>query len=276
MKYSILLLALSIFSLSAIGQKSKKKVPFLKYKKIYYSNKTIEGNGYTVELNNIIDYDGELKFSFKVLNIQNEYILLKGNGTKITKLGTEFPISEKTKLIAPQKSKSQTIKCLGSGDNRAEIFTFFGNSLFSLKVDQSAQKIDSMKIPLARKDFEFNSVKCFVDVKEKSTQTTKIVTTVKNNSKDYLFIYPSRIALKMPDGNTYTSNNSKEVIIIAPNKSGKVTCKWDRMPGGKLNDMQLVVMNLIFDDVFYFSSIKPMDSFSIDVEWNEVLTEAKK
>ena len=133
-----------------------------------------------------------------------------------------------------------------------------------------------MRIPLARKDFEFNNVKCFIDVKEKSTQTTKIVTTIKNNSKDYLFIYPSRVALKMPDGNTYTSTNSKEVIIIAPNKSSKVTYKWGRMPGGKVNDMQLVAMNLMFKDVFYFSTTKSMDSFSVDIEWDQALTDAKK
>ena len=133
-----------------------------------------------------------------------------------------------------------------------------------------------MKIPLARKDFEFNNVKCFVDVKEKSTPTTKIVTTIKNNSNDYLFIYPSRVSLKMPDGNLYTSTNTKEVIIIAPNKTGKMTCKWDRMPGGKTNDMQLVAMNLMFKDVFYLSKVVPMDSFTVDVEWDEALTSGKK
>lgn len=275
MKNNVLILALSVCSLSVFSQK-KQKDPFLKYDKVYYMDKTEETENYTVKLNNVIDYKEEMKFSFKVINNQSDYILIKATDSKITKVGKDFPISEKTKIIAPQKSKFQTIRTQGGGANRAKSFTYFSNSIYRLKTEESAQNIDAVKIPLARKDFSFNDVKCIVEVKEKKTQSSKIVTTIVNNSKDYLFIYASRVALKMPDGNEYASMNDKEVIIVEPNETTKVTYKWDRMPGGRVNDMQLVVMDLLFKDVFYFAKPESMEGFSLNVEWDEGLTDAKK
>ena len=275
-KTNLLVLAISICSLSFITPNNDKKDPFLKYNKVYYTDKSEEKSGYTVELNNIIDYDNELKFSWKVINTQNDYILIKSNDSKITKLGKEIAVSEKTKLIAPNKSSAQTIKCIGGGENRAKKFSFSSHSIYTLKIDQSSQKIENVKIPLTKKDFTFGDVKCNIAVKEKSTQSSKIITSIVNNSDQYLFVYPSRIGLKMPDNNQYASKNNKDLIIIAPKKSKKITCKWDRMPGGRENDMQLVAMDLVFNDVFYFSQQENMESFVVETSWDEAMTEAKK
>lgn len=275
-KSNLLILGLSILSLNVIGQKKNKGGdPFLKYEKVYYFDKNEEIGDYSIKLNNVIDYNSELKFAFKVENNSSDYILVQQNDSKITKVNKDFPVSEKTKLIAPQKSKSQTIRCSGGGANRAKEFTFAGNSVYSLKVNESAQKIEEVRIPLSRKDFSFNGVKCDIEVKEKSTQWTKIVTTFKNNSEDYLFVYPSRVTLRMPDENEYAPTKSEELVIIAPNETVKITNKWSRMPGGRKNDMQLVAFDMIFNEVFYFAKPKSLDGFSINVEWDEGLTDAK-
>lgn len=275
MKKIAFLITLTILVNFVYGQKKKDR-GISYYEKALYFEQTEENNDYKLLLKNIIDVNNEVKFGLKITNQSNKFLLFEPNETKIIVGEKELDVKEKVKAIAPNKSKTQTINGKREGVDRSDTIQYVIDGLFLLDEKAPYSEIKELKIPMSRSDFSFEEINCKVSITVQKSQKMTLKFDVTNTSSEWIVIYPSRVALRMPDGNIYTSKNNKGPSAIAPNSSGKITAKWDRMPGGNKNDMQKVEMYITFNDVFFKTEKNKLETVVIESTWNEALTIEKK
>lgn len=270
MKNSILYLGL-LMSFLTFGQDSKSEV-ITNFEKVYYLDKTISNENYEVLIKNIIDYKDEIKFALKITNKTNSFLAYDSQESNVVVNENSISITGKLKLIPISKSKTQTIKVDRNKIAKQKNFNILLDGLFVLKENSTSLEVADFKIPMSKKDFNIGDVTCIVSIPVRKSQKMTIKIEMNNNGKDYIIVRPFRVGLKMPDNNMYTSKNTKEIIALAPQSKKTITLKWDRMPGGSVNDMQKVPMNIIFNDVFFTTNNIKLDPVAIEIIWDEELT----
>ncbi len=275
MNRNIVFFGLFLVSFLSFGQESEKK-SIEDFEKVYYHDKTVTQDDFDILVKNIIDYKDILKFALKVTNKSNCFIVYDKGKSKFIIDGKTLPANSKTKLISVSNSKTQTIDTDRSGLKKLESFGFLLDGLFILKEKEPSIEVVTFEIPMSKKDFSFGDVTCIVSIPVRKSQKMTVKIAMNNKGKDYIVVQPFRVGLKMPDGKIYTSKNVKEIIVLAPQSKKNMTLKWDRMPKGNLNDMQKVDMNLIFNEVFFYTEKTKLDPLTVNLIWDEKLTDEKK
>lgn len=242
--------------------------------KVFYNDILIENGGYSCKINNVVGLSTEIKFGLKVSNTTNSFMIYNPQESSFNIEGKEISISEKSKIIDPDKNKSWTINGLGVDMTKIKNFKFNFSGLYKITESDKAFSVNEIKLPLAKNEFTFNNINCFVNLVEKSTKETKLKVKITNKSNQYLIVYPSRVATKVgTSDDLYTCVSKKsEAILIAPKESEEITIVWERMPGGSKNDMQLRDMFVSWDNVFFSAKAELFDKEVLQFNWNESLT----
>ncbi|PKP51185.1 MAG: hypothetical protein CVT95_01490 [Bacteroidetes bacterium HGW-Bacteroidetes-12] len=244
------------------------------YAKIYYNDILIDNSGYSCKINNVVGLSTEIKFGLKISNATNSFMIYNPQESTFTINGKEVSITEKSKIIDPDKNKNWTINGVGVDMTKVKSFKFNFSGLYKITESEKAFKVDETKLPLAKNDFTFNNINCFVTIVEKSSKQTKLKVQIKNKSDQYLIVYPSRVATKIGSSDDlYTCVSKKsEAILIAPKESEEITIVWERMPGGSKNDMQLRDMFVSWENVFFSANTELLEKEELEFNWNESLT----
>jgi hypothetical protein len=66
----------------------------------------------------------------------------------------------------------------------------------------------------------------------------------------------------------------KAKILSCPGDSDKFTAEWDKMPGGRANDLKLLEMLVNFNGVFSEGKANDLSEQSIPFNWDEAKTKA--
>ncbi len=243
-----------------------------KYEKVFYFEKSIEQNNYNVLIKNIVDYKEGIKFALKLTNKISDFILFDPEESKVLINKTKLDFIGKSKLIAPSKTKGQTINVEKKVVKRENDFNIILEGLTVLNENESSIDVKNFEIPMVKKDFSFKDVYCKVSIPIRKSQKMTVKIELRNKGNDYIIIYPYRVGVKMPDGRIYTSKNTKKTFVLAPRGKKSISLKWDRMPKGNLNDMQKVDMEITFKDVFFNVKEIKLDPLNIEIKWNKKFT----
>ncbi len=246
------------------------------YEKMYFQEENMKGDSYLALLKDVIGLPAEVKFSLKMKNTSKNFLIYDPTQSSFKIDGNKVPVEEKQKALAPGKSKMWTINGGYPKMNKTKEFDFVFDGLVEVKQSEKSEVVPELKLPLSKNDFTFGAVNVKVKNLIKETNKTEMKLEITNDTKSYLVMYPSRVAAKMPDGNTYACDNKKsKPELIAPGESATVKIKFARMPGGSKNDMQIREMLIQWEDVFFMGDPVKIDSQTIHFEWDEALTEGK-
>lgn len=241
--------------------------------KVFYNDILIENGGYSCKINNVVGLSTEIKFGLKVSNTTNSFMIYNPQESSFNIEGKEISISEKSKIIDPDKNKSWTINGLGVDMTKIKNFKFNFSGLYKITESDKAFSVNEIKLPLAKNEFTFNNINCFVNLVEKSTKETKLKVKITNKSNQYLIVYPSRVATKVgTSDDLYTcvskirgNFNCSKRIRRNNNCMGK-NAWWIK------NDMQLRDMFVSWDNVFFSAKAELFDKEVLQFNWNESLT----
>ncbi len=265
LKIKLLTLFLSTFVLNIFAQD-----------KIYYPNQSISGDNFTIEISNIVGLASEIKFKLEIDNKSNEYLLLDASRCIFTVNGEKVVPRDKFFIIEPYKKRSKTILALGKGYNKVREFSFELNGLQKITDINEIKGIEAFNLPPSSNDFNANDFKINLKNFSKETNETTSKYNVQYTGQKIGFVNPSKISVLMPDGNTYANAKKSDTFILFPGESGSFSANWDRMPGGKVTDMQKVVMSINFNNVFSEGTASDLPSYNLDFKWDEALTKSKK
>lgn len=278
MEKSITLLLISVLGLNLMAQKDpKSQKEQQRFEKVYFKNFNVETDEYTAEISNVVSVDAEAKFKLVIKNKTADYLVFDAAKCFANIGGAILVPKDKFITIEPFESKSRTISLIGKGLNSFFQYDFTLSGI--QRVIPITQEISApqFKLPVSVNDFEAGKFQAQLKNHEKKTDASFVKFDVQYRGDKIGFIIPSKINVLMPDGNTYANTDSKgKTFILFPGDSEKFYASWNRMPGGRLNDMQLVEMLIQFNGVFSEGEAKNLEAKQVSLIWDEALTIARK
>lgn len=251
-------------------------VSYAQYENIYFKDVQFENENVKVDFTDIVALPKEVKFKMTIINKTNNYLIYDSNQSSFVIPEKTVTSSEKNLLIEPLKTKKRVMRATGEGLNSVRNFKYICEGFSSVSLQDPA-KAEQFKLPASVNEFNAGQFKVSLSASSKETQKTSVKFAITYNGDNLGFVFPSKVAAVMPDGNSYaTANSDDDAIIMKKGETENVTLNWTRMPGGKVNDMQLVEMFLTFEGVFVEGVSKKISGGSVEVAWDEALTDAKK
>ncbi len=256
----------------AFGQKKEK--PFAK---VLYADQTITTPEYKVEISNILTVEGEAKFKFKITNTTADFLLFDASKCSFEINDTKLTPKDKFLVIEPFESKSKTISVLGTNLNTAKSYTFVLDGVQRIIPIEEEIKAPQFKLPASTNDFTAGKFTAQLKSSNKESGSAFVKFDIQYKGDKVGFIMPSKIDVTMPDGNNYANTDKKgKTLVLFPGDSEKFYAQWDKMPGGRLNDMQLVDMLINFNGVFKEGVKQDLAAQKVEITWNEEATKAAK
>lgn len=259
---------LTMASQFTFGQKEGK--PF---EKVLFADKEISTDEYKVEISNVLTVAGEAKFKFKITNNTADFLLFDASKCLFEINGNNFQPKDKFLVIEPYDNKSKTISVVGSALNTAQAYTFTLDGLQRVVPTEETIEAPQFKLPASKNDFSAGKFTAQLKNSKKESGATFVKFDVQYKGDKVGFIIPSKVDVTMPDGNNYANTDSKgKTFIMFPGDSEKFTAQWDKMPGGRANDMQLVEMLINFKGVFSEGITNDLAPQKVELTWDEAAT----
>lgn len=271
-KITLIVAFMLLTVLATFGQSDE-----LNFEKIIYQDVTIEADEYTVEISNVVSTTAEAKFKFKIINKTADFLLFDASKCKFEIAGTSYTPKDKFVIVDPYDSKSKTIAVTGAGLNKVKTYSFTLGGVQRVVPISEIKDVPAFKLPASKNDFSAGKFNAQLKNSKKESGATFVKFDVQYRGDKIGFIYPSKIDVLMPDGNNYANADSKgKTFLMFPGDSEKFSANWDKMPGGRMNDMQLVEMFINFNGVFAEGEARDLELKTVEVSWNEALTTAAK
>lgn len=247
----------------------------LTFEKVIYSDQTISSDEFTVEISNVVSTTAEAKFKFKITNKTADFLMFDASKCIIEIDGNKLTPKDKFIIIDPYDNKSKTISVTGAGLNKAKSYTFVLNGVQRVIPIDAPIEAPQFKLPASKNDFSAGKFNTQLKNSKKESGATFVKFDVQYKGDKIGFIMPSKIDVTMPDGNNYANSDTKgKTFLMFPGDSEKFTAQWGKMPGGRLNDMQLVEMLINFNGVFSEGEAKNLAEQTVTLSWSEELTKA--
>ncbi|HXU26724.1 MAG TPA: hypothetical protein VN698_05780 [Bacteroidia bacterium] len=229
---------------------------FAQKEKTFYKEAQIETADYDLIIVGAVSTPLETKFKIKIINKTASYLSYNPTESKFIINNVEYPVvNEKPIMIEPYKTDSKVINLKGSGYNMVRNYSFIVGGIYKLSANLTIFTGDDYKLPPSANVVNVGPYTVTLEKLEKeSGKTTAKFVCVYNGDKTGI-IYPTYIAVKMPDGKEYATVKKEKTILLFKGQFEDFTVAWEKMPGGRANDMQLV-------DMF--------------VKWNKAFNEAEK
>lgn len=258
-------------SLCSVGAVMAQKE--VKYEKIFYKDIKTEHQDLTIIVDNAVSNDGESKFKLKIVNNTADYLMFKISECKFMINGKEMEVKEKALLISPNESGSRVVNVKGEGYNKVKNYEFVVDGLYKVPADAPGIPTPDFMLPASRNDFKTGPFTCKLEKVKKESAVTNAKFDCTYNGSKIGFIFPSKVAVKMPDGREYANEKSKaSEIMLTRGESDHFTLTWSRMEGGSKMDMQKVDMLIKWNDAFTEMTPEKLPSKKLEVTWDEPLT----
>jgi hypothetical protein len=249
---------------------------YAQYENVYFKDVQFENENVKVEFTDIVALPKEVKFKMTIINKTNNYLIYDSNESSFVIPDKTVTSSEKNLLIEPLKTKKRVMRATGDALNSVRNFKYICEGFSSISLQDPA-KVERFRLPASVNEFSAGNFKVNLVASSKETQKTSVKFAITYIGDNLGFVFPSKVSAVMPDGTSYaTANADEDALIMKKGESENMTLNWTRMPGGKVNDMQLVEMFLTFEGVFAEGVSKKINGGSVEVTWDEALTEAKK
>lgn len=276
MNNKIILLSFFIFHLVQLNAQKE-----IKYEKIFYKSTTLENQEVVIFIDNAVSTATETKFKLKLTNKTSDFILFKPEECRFIVNGKESKPTEKHKVIEPNSSDFLTVNLKSEGLNTVKNYTFVVGGLYLVSTQGIVVPATEFKLPPSKNEIKFGGFTVAMDKLYKETDRTDVKFKCTYSGDKIAVIYPTRLAVQMPDGNEYANAKGdgllgkKGAILIRPGQTESFVATWERFEGGRAMDMQLVDMFINWNDTYTESVPFLLKSETLKLEFDEKLSNEK-
>jgi hypothetical protein len=271
MKKTIITLVVAACTLSNVMAQKE-----VKYTKLYYKETKAEVDGLIIAVEDAVSLEGETKFKLKITNPTNNYYIYKPEESTFVVNGKESKPKEKWVIIHPNDSEHKVITLKGTEFNKVKNYSFVVGGLYKVVLNAKGAEAPDFKLPPSQNDFKAGNFNCSLGNFHKETDGTEAKFNCSYDGANIGFVFPAKVAVKMPDGNEYANAKSKaKPIIMMKGDTDHFTLIWDRMQGGKEMDMQKVEMIIKWHDTFVEGTPEKVKAQSLQLEFDEAKSNEK-
>jgi len=148
--------------------------------------------------------------------------------------------------------------------------------LYRVSANSKGIPAPDFRLPANQNEFTVGNFKVTMSKLYKESDKTEVKFNAVYNGDKIAFVFPSKTAVKMPDGNDYANAKSKaSAIMLMRGQNDNFTLKWDRMEGGKAMDMQKVEMFIKWNDAFCEVNPEKMKGATLNLDFDQIMSDAK-
>ncbi|HVD97800.1 MAG TPA: hypothetical protein VNB90_06310 [Cytophagaceae bacterium] len=246
----------------------------------YFTSPSVETKEVKIETQDAVAMMEFVKFKMKITNNTNDYILYKPKESKFKLANTDFsPEDKKTIFIQPLDRESKVIDMKAPAKNaHVDAFKYEVNGLYRIPVDAPVTEAPNFKLPASTNDFTAGNFKVELVNLKKETGETAAKFKVTYIGDGVGLVEPKKISAygkNHKNSNELTVANDKKSggIILYKGESETFTATFHME--GKMVDMQLANMEIIWKDTFKESKIIKLDGTSLDFTVDPGLTAGK-
>jgi hypothetical protein len=163
------------------------------------------------------------------------------------------------------------------GYNKIKNYSFVVGGLYKVAAGTKGIPTPDFKLPPSTNEFTTGGFTVYMTKLTKETDVTEVKYKCTYNGDKIGIVFPSKTAIKMPDGNEYANAKKKaSPILLQKGETDNFTLKWERMEGGKTMDMQKAEMYIKWNDAFAEVTPEKMSVETLNIEFDEVTSNAKK
>jgi archaellum component FlaF (FlaF/FlaG flagellin family) len=253
----------------------------VKYAKLYYKNTLVETNEVTLSVDNAVSTDVETKFKLKITNKTNDFIMFKPDECKFIINGKEIKPTEKPKTIEPNSSDWLIVNIKGGGYNSIKNYSFEIGGLYKVSTTGKVFETPDFKLPASKNDFKTGNYNLVLTKLVKESGKTEAKFDCSYNGDKVGVFFPSRMAVKMPDGNEYATLKpsgilaKKGPIVLTKGQTESFSGNWEKMAGGKTMDMQKVDMQIKWNETFTEVDPEKLKNETLNLEFDEATSNEK-
>lgn len=246
---------------------------FSQKEKMFYKEAQIETPDYDLIITGAVSTPLETKFKIKIINKTASYLSYNPNESKFIINNVEYPVvNEKPVMIEPYKTDFKVVNLKGSGYNTVKNYTFIAGGIYKLSANMAIFNGDDFKLPPSTNSINVGPYTVTLEKLDKeSDKTTAKFVCVYNGDKTGI-IYPMLSSVKMPDGKEYATVKKEKTILLFKGQFEDFTLAWERMPGGRSNDMQLVDMFVKWNKAFNEADKEKTADATLNLVLDEVKT----
>jgi hypothetical protein len=241
-----------------------------KYEKMVYSAVTKEEKEMTVAIKDAVATDKVTKFQIKISNKSDKILIYKPDESTFDfGGGNQKKPKEKWLIIYPTDAEHRTVNLNGTGYQVPE-YKFTVDGVYKVSESEKVVEAPEFQLPPSTNDFKAGNFSCTMINLSKETDKTTVKFECRYTGDKIGVINPGRAGIKLPDGTEIAnakSNSRSE--ILSKGESTKISLTWNRMQGGKPNDMQLIKMQILWRNTFVESDEEKMAPVVVDLHIDE-------
>lgn len=278
MKIKLLVFSLvALVQVSSFAQDKKKVNP----KHVnYYKTVAAETNEVKVEAVDAVATIEFAKFKLRLVNKTQDYILYKPQESVFKLENTDFaPQDKKIIFIQPLDKESKVIDMKAPAKNaHVDAFQYKLAGLYRIPVDVPSIPTPNFKLPPTTNSFTTGNFQVEMVNLKKETGETAVKFKVTYVGDGVGLIDPKKISAtgkNHKNSNETTAVNDKKTggIILYKGESDTFTATFHME--GRIVDMQLGAMEIIWNDTFKESKLIKLDGTTVDFTVDEALTAGK-
>ena len=223
---------------------------FAQKDKMYYKDFKIETADYDLIVVDAISIPTETKFKLKIVNKTASYLSYNPTESKFIINGAEYAVKEKSFIIEPDKTESKVVNLVGPGYNNVKSYSVVVSGIYKLSLNLTAFTGDDYKLPPSANTTNVGPYTVTIEKFDKASDKTTAKFTCTYNGEKTGLVETMNASVKMPDGKEYATVKKEKAVLVLKGQSDNFTLAWERMPGGRANDMQLVDMFIKWNKVF--------------------------
>lgn len=265
-KIVLIVAALGCMYTAAQAQKDKPT-----YKEIAYKDISNDYNDITVSTNNGVSNKEMTKFKLKIVNKTNDVLIYKPEESAFKLEGKEVKPKEKWLFVYPGDSDFRVVNALGP--DFLMPYSYSLNGVYKVSTSGKGLEVPDFALPASQNEFTVGGFSCSMTSLTKESDKTEVKFECKYTGDKIGVIQPGRAAVKLPDGTEIANEKSKsQPIVLTKGKSEKVTFKWNRMEGGRSQDMQKIKLMIMFRNTFSEVDAEKIKDETLQFEIDENLS----
>lgn len=221
----------------------------LQAQKMVYKDANAEGEGMTAWVVDPVSTKEYAKFKIKITNKSDHIILFDPNESVAKVNGKDFKPDEKLMRVEPGDAESKVINFKGA-DFMAKSYSYTMDGLYKIS-GMEEQKTADYQLPPTQNTFKTGNFTCTMLDMKKESDKTHVKFSCRYTGDKIGIINPASASTRLPDGTEVANTKSKaKPILLKKGESEDFSLNWDRMAGGKAQDMQKITMMIVWKNTF--------------------------
>lgn len=240
-----------------------------KYEKIMYQSATAQSDDMDVTAKNGVSTKDMTKFKLQIANKTNDILLYKPAESQLTLKDKQIKPVERSLEIDPMGTDWKVINFSGS-EFMIPSYSYVVDGVYRIATDGKAIEAPDFSLPPSQNEFQVGNFTCnMTDLNKESAKTT-VKFDCKYTGDKVGVIHINRAGVKLPDGTEVANANSKKApIMLLKGESKKFTLAWNRMEGGRANDMQKIKLLVLWRNTFIESDLIKVKPVTVELKIDE-------